>query len=59
MIKGKSQKPVYLWIHDGVADISDAKEVWGKDVWASTDAIRELMGDQPDPSPDHWKGGGV
>jgi aldehyde:ferredoxin oxidoreductase len=45
VIKGKSQKPVYLWIHDGVADISDAKEVWGKDVWASTDAIRELMGD--------------
>ena len=46
VIKGKSQKPVYLWMHDGVADISDAKEVWGKDVWASTDTIRELMGDQ-------------
>jgi aldehyde:ferredoxin oxidoreductase len=46
VIKGKSQKPVYLWIHDGVADINDAKEVWGKDVWASTDAIREFMGDQ-------------
>lgn len=46
VIKGKSQKPVYLWIHDGVADISDAKEVWGKDVWSSTDTIREWMGDQ-------------
>ena len=46
VIKGKSLKPVYLWIHDGVADINDGKEVWGKDVWASTDAIRELMGDQ-------------
>jgi aldehyde:ferredoxin oxidoreductase len=45
VIKGKSPKPVYLWMHDGVADISDAKEVWGKDVWASTDTIRELMGD--------------
>src|SRR4030043_760126 len=45
VIKGKSQKPVYIWIHDGVADISAAKEVWGKDVWASTDTIRELMGD--------------
>ena len=33
-------------MHDGVADISDAKDVWGKDVWASTDTIRELMGDQ-------------
>jgi aldehyde:ferredoxin oxidoreductase len=45
VIKGKSPKPVYLWIHDGVADISDAKDVWGKDVGASTDTIRELMGD--------------
>jgi len=46
VIKGKSQKPVYLWMHDGVADISNAKDVWGKDVWTSTDTIRELMGDQ-------------
>jgi aldehyde:ferredoxin oxidoreductase len=46
VIKGKSPKPVYLWMHDGVADISDAKDVWGKDVWASTDTIREVMGDQ-------------
>ena len=45
VIKGKSQKPVYLWIHDGVADLNDAKEVWGKDVWTSTDTIRESMGD--------------
>jgi len=45
VIKGKSPKPVYLWIHDGVADVNDAKGVWGKDVWASTDAIRESMGD--------------
>jgi aldehyde:ferredoxin oxidoreductase len=46
VIKGKSQKPVYLWMHDGVADINDAKDIWGKDVWTSTDTIRELMGDQ-------------
>lgn len=46
VIKGKSQKPVYLWIHDGVADVNDAKDVWGKDVWSSTDTIRDLMGDQ-------------
>ena len=46
VIKGKSQKPVYLWIHDGVADVNDAKDVWGKDVWSSTDKIRDLMGDQ-------------
>lgn len=46
VIKGKSPKPVYLWIHDGVTDVNDAKDIWGKDVWSSTEAIRELMGDQ-------------
>ncbi|MFP4085222.1 MAG: aldehyde ferredoxin oxidoreductase N-terminal domain-containing protein [Desulfobacteraceae bacterium] len=45
VIKGKAQKPVYLWIHDGIVDINDADEVWGKDVWAATDYIREFMGD--------------
>jgi aldehyde:ferredoxin oxidoreductase len=46
VIKGNSPKPVYLWFHDGIADLKDAHEVWGKDVWESTDFIRELMGDQ-------------
>jgi aldehyde:ferredoxin oxidoreductase len=45
VIKGNSPKPVYLWVHDGIADINDAKEIWGKDVWESTDSIRESMGD--------------
>ncbi len=45
VIKGKSPKPAYLWFHDGVADVNDAKDIWGKDVWASTDAVRENMGD--------------
>ncbi len=45
VIKGNSPKPVFLWIHDGVADINDAKEIWGKDVWVSSDTIRESMGD--------------
>jgi aldehyde:ferredoxin oxidoreductase len=45
VVKGKSQSPVYLWIHDGVADISDAADIWGKDVWKSTEELRELVGD--------------
>jgi aldehyde:ferredoxin oxidoreductase len=45
VIKGNAEKPVYLWVHDGVIDINDANEVWGKNVWKSTDYIRELMGD--------------
>jgi len=45
VVKGRSQSPVYLWIHDGVADISDASDVWGKDVWESTEELRTFVGD--------------
>lgn len=29
VIKGKSLKPVYIWIHDGVAEIRSAIRLWG------------------------------
>jgi aldehyde:ferredoxin oxidoreductase len=45
VIKGKAPKPMYLWVHDGIADIHDAKEIWGKNVWDATDSIRDSMGD--------------
>jgi aldehyde:ferredoxin oxidoreductase len=45
VIKGASEKPVYLWVHDGIVDLNDAADVWGKDVWTATDHIREFMGD--------------
>ncbi|MBU0465842.1 MAG: hypothetical protein KKD21_12955 [Proteobacteria bacterium] len=45
VVKGRSESPVYLWIHDGVADISDAADIWGKDVWESTDSLRKFVGD--------------
>jgi aldehyde:ferredoxin oxidoreductase len=45
VIKGNSPKPVFLWVHDGIADLKEANEIWGKDIWDSTDSIRELMGD--------------
>ncbi len=45
VVKGESQSPVYLWIHDGVADISDASDLWGKNVWETTDTLRTFVGD--------------
>jgi aldehyde:ferredoxin oxidoreductase len=45
VIKGKSPEPAFLWIHDGVADISSAADVWGKNVWETTDTWRKSMGD--------------
>jgi aldehyde:ferredoxin oxidoreductase len=45
VLVGKSERPVFLWLHDGVADIQDASELWGKDVWSTTDLLRKSMGD--------------
>jgi len=39
VVQGKSEKPVYLFIHDGVAEIKDASYLWGK----STIEVREIL----------------
>jgi len=46
IIKGKSEKPVYLWISDGEAEIRDAKDHWGLDTHESEKQIREELGDK-------------
>jgi aldehyde:ferredoxin oxidoreductase len=30
VIKGRSNRPVYLWIHDGEVELRDADHLWGK-----------------------------
>lgn len=45
VIKGKSPKPVYLWIHDGLADLLDAEEMWNADCWKLTDDLRSHIGE--------------
>ncbi len=46
VIKGKAEKPVYLWIHNGEIEIRDAKNIWGKDVHQTQEIIREELGDR-------------
>ena len=46
LIKGNSPGPVYLWLHDGVADLVDASPIAGEDTWRTCDAIRDEMGEQ-------------
>ena len=45
VIKGKAKNPTYLWLHDEIADIQDASELWGKDTWQTTDTIRKDLGE--------------
>jgi len=46
IIEGASEKPVYLWIHNGKAELRDAKHLWGKDTHATTDILIEELGDK-------------
>ena len=39
IFEGSSEKPVYLWIENGSAELRDASRLWGKDVFTTTDAI--------------------
>jgi aldehyde:ferredoxin oxidoreductase len=41
IVKGKAERPVYLWIHDGQAEIRDAAPVWGKDSYASAEWLKQ------------------
>ncbi len=43
IIENASETPVYLWVHDGKVEIRDAKHLWGKDVHAATDLIKEEL----------------
>jgi aldehyde:ferredoxin oxidoreductase len=46
VIKGKAEKPVYLWIHNGKIEIRDARHLWGKTTTETQWAIREELGDE-------------
>ncbi len=42
---GKSPKPVYLWAHDGEAELRDASHLWGKVTGETEQIIRQELGD--------------
>lgn len=47
VIKGKSSKPVYLWIHDGQVELKDASHLWGKaDAFETEGSIKKELGDK-------------
>lgn len=46
VITGKAPHPVYLWLHDGQAEIHDASQLWGKLAHEAEDLIREELGDK-------------
>lgn len=45
VITGQSEKPVYLWIHDGEVELRDASDLWGLGSWETETRIREELSD--------------
>lgn len=45
IIKGKSDKPIYLWISDGKAEIRDASHLWGKTTYKTEEMLKEELHD--------------
>jgi aldehyde:ferredoxin oxidoreductase len=45
IVKGKAERPVYLWLHDGEAELRDAAHLWGQVTGDVDAAIREELGD--------------
>ena len=45
VIHGQADRPVYLWVHDGEAEVRDASHLWGRFTADVEDAIQEELGD--------------
>lgn len=45
VVKGKAEKPVYLWINDGKVEIRSALHLWGKITGEAQEIIRKELGD--------------
>ena len=45
IVRGRAESPVYLWVHDGKAEIREAKQIWGKGTHEATKMIKEELAD--------------
>ena len=46
IVHGRSERPVYLWIHDGAAELRPADHLWGKVTGEVEDLIRAELGEE-------------
>jgi aldehyde:ferredoxin oxidoreductase len=45
IVTGQAARPVYLWVHDGQAELRDATSLWGQDTYATQRLIAQEVGD--------------
>jgi aldehyde:ferredoxin oxidoreductase len=46
ILKGRAEKPVFLYIKDGAAELRDASDLWGKDTARTQEEIKKIIGDK-------------
>ncbi len=46
VVHGRAERPVYLFVQDGHAELRDAGHLWGKDSLAVQGLVREELGDK-------------
>ncbi|MEZ4510997.1 MAG: aldehyde ferredoxin oxidoreductase family protein [Chloroflexota bacterium] len=46
VVKGASDTPVYLWIHDGEAELRDASHLWGKTTLEVDNILKDELDDK-------------
>ncbi len=46
VVEGQAASPVYLWVHDGDAELRDALHLWGLENKPTHTAIREELGEK-------------
>lgn len=46
VMHGKAERPVYLWVHDGKAELREAAHLWGRFTADVEDTIREELDDK-------------
>ncbi|MCL7455112.1 MAG: aldehyde ferredoxin oxidoreductase, partial [Anaerolineae bacterium] len=46
VVHGRAGSPVYLWVHDGEAELRDASHLWGLENKETHSAIREELGEK-------------
>jgi aldehyde:ferredoxin oxidoreductase len=46
IVEGRAERPVYLWVHDGEAELRDASHLWGLEVAETHDRLLDELEDQ-------------
>ncbi|HLE27676.1 MAG TPA: aldehyde ferredoxin oxidoreductase family protein [Anaerolineales bacterium] len=45
VVQGKAEKPVYLWLNEGKAELRDASRLWGRTTTEVDDLLKKDLGD--------------